>query len=179
MSSHTLWVALQSCCERLTALKPHRIFYWIGSRYDTALLFQAVLTVAVQIVLLHVALLNRPPMPRHKPFAHAHESASSRRPLRFWQWRTRRPYWEFLAYYSAFLVALQYVIGTHDGYVGLQGYVALGVEAMLPLPQILENQRSQSCKGFRFSVLVNWLVGDAFKACATDPSRHVRTQRSA
>ncbi len=27
----------------------------------------------------------------------------------------------------------------------------------------MANQRAQSCEGFRFSVLANWLVGDAMK----------------
>lgn len=57
------------------------------------------------------------------------------------------------------------MIGTQDWFVSLQGYTALGIEAILPLPQILSNQRNKSCKGFRLSVLANWLVGDAFKMC--------------
>ena len=43
------------------------------------------------------------------------------------------------------------------------GYLGLAIEAILPLPQILANQRAQSCKGFRVSVLANWLLGDAMK----------------
>jgi len=43
------------------------------------------------------------------------------------------------------------------------GYAGLSIEATLPLPQILANARSKSCKGFRFSVLASWLVGDAMK----------------
>jgi hypothetical protein len=43
------------------------------------------------------------------------------------------------------------------------GYIALAIEATLPLPQIVANQRRKCCKGFRLSVLGNWLIGDAFK----------------
>ena len=68
-----------------------------------------------------------------------------------------------MAYYTLALLALQALIGSNALYIALQGYVALSVEAILPIPQILENQRSQSCKGFRLSVLVNWLIGDVFK----------------
>ena len=124
--------------------------------------------VGVQIVLLHVALLNRPPFGAqhslNQPFAGAREGDSYvTRPINFWQWRSRRPYWDFLAYYTVTLAALQWLVGSSAFYIALQGYVALSVEAMLPIPQILENQRSQSCKGFRLSVLVNWLIGDVFK----------------
>jgi len=48
-------------------------------------------------------------------------------------------------------------------YSMLLGYIGLSVEATLPLPQMLANARSQSCKGFRVSVLVSWLAGDAMK----------------
>lgn len=124
--------------------------------------------VVVQIVLLHVALVHRPPFGAqhslNKPFAGAAESDDLvTRPYNFWQWRSRKPYWQFLAYLTASLAVLQLLVGTNQAYVGIQGYVALGIEAILPIPQILENQKSRSCKGFRLSVLVNWLIGDAFK----------------
>lgn len=124
--------------------------------------------VIVQFLLLHVALINRPPFGAqhtlNQPFAGSRESdAQQTRPLNFWQWRSRKPYWHFLGYYSAILLALQLLIGPTSSYTALQGYVALSVEAILPIPQILENHRTKSCKGFRLSVLVNWIVGDVFK----------------
>lgn len=124
--------------------------------------------VIVQLVLLHVALVNRPPVGAqhslNQPFAGSRESeVQATRPFNFWQWRSRQPYWHFLGYFTVALAILQLVIGSTPAYTAIQGYIALGVEATLPLPQILTNHRSQSCKGFRLSVLVNWLVGDVFK----------------
>lgn len=124
--------------------------------------------VGVQVLLLHVSLLYRPPFGAqhslNQPFAGSKEGDSYvTRPYNFWQWRSRKPYWQFLAYYTVTLAALQYLLGPYPYYVELQGYVALGVEAILPIPQILKNQESRSCKGFRLSVLVNWLIGDVFK----------------
>lgn len=146
----------------------HRLFYWFGARYDTPLLIQAGIMVIVQFVLLHVALVNRPPFGAqhtlNQPFAGSRESdAQITRPYNFWQWRSRKPYWHFLGYYTVILLILQLLIGPTPSYTALQGYVALSVEAILPLPQILENYHSKSCKGFRLSVLVNWIVGDVFK----------------
>lgn len=54
-------------------------------------------------------------------------------------------------------------IARSDSYINLLGYVGLAVEATLPIPQILANHRSRSCKGFRLSVLAAWLIGDAMK----------------
>ncbi|KAK5107933.1 hypothetical protein LTR62_000538 [Meristemomyces frigidus] len=146
-----------------------KVFYWFGAHYDFPLLIQASIMIFVQLLCLHVALLHRPPFgAQHslaQPFAGAKDNPDSQvqRPYNFWQWRSRKPYWQFLAYYTVVLAVLQVVIGRQASYVLVQGYVALSVEAVLPIPQILQNHRSRSCKGFRLSVLVNWLVGDAFK----------------
>ena len=48
-------------------------------------------------------------------------------------------------------------------YSSLIGYIGLSIEATLPIPQILVNHKSRSCKGFRVSVLAMWLAGDAMK----------------
>ncbi|WPG98598.1 Solute carrier family 66 member 2 [Acrodontium crateriforme] len=144
-----------------------KIFYWFGAQYDFPLLIQAAIMIGVQILLLHVSLLHRPPFgAQHtltQPFAGAREGESVARPFNFWQWRSATPYWEFLAYYAAILAVLQLLFGTSESYITLQGFVALSIEAILPIPQIMENHRSRSSKGFRLSVLANWLIGDAFK----------------
>jgi PQ loop repeat. len=54
-------------------------------------------------------------------------------------------------------------ISRSESYINLLGIVGLAVEAFLPVPQVLANQRSRSCKGFRLSVLASWLIGDAMK----------------
>jgi solute carrier family 66, member 2 len=61
------------------------------------------------------------------------------------------------------LILLQLFFGHSTSYAGLTGAVALAIEAVLPIPQILANHRRRGCKGFRLSVLANWLIGDAFK----------------
>jgi len=151
----------------ITLTTSPRIFYWQGERYDISLLIQAMIMIVIHTTLLHVALVNRPSdaMPiNHKPFeAASNESTSSPRPYSFWQWRSRKPYWQFLGYYVGTLVVLQLIFGVTPSFVKLQGMVALSIEALLPIPQILANQRNKSCKGFRISLLINWLFGDALK----------------
>ncbi|KAJ9148355.1 PQ-loop repeat-containing protein 1 [Pleurostoma richardsiae] len=150
-----------------------RVFYYPGARFDTALLIQSFVMIAMQIVLLKVALDHRPP-PTSKggdaaaPFAGAQDGKwEVQRPYNFWQWRSPKPYWQFLLYMFITLTALELALapfhGLYSFYSVLIGYIGLSVEATLPLPQILANARSRSCKGFRFSVLANWLAGDAMK----------------
>ncbi|KAI9891250.1 MAG: hypothetical protein M1814_002940 [Vezdaea aestivalis] len=147
-----------------------RVFYWFGARFDTALLVQAFIMIIMQTLLLKVSLDNRPMSPMKSetagiPFSGNSEPEVSRRPFDFWQWRRRKPYWEFLMYFFVTLAILQWLIGlgTSKSYTTLLGLLALGIEATLPLPQILHNYNSKSCAGFRLSVLINWIAGDVMK----------------
>lgn len=143
-----------------------KLFYWPGARYDTALLLQAGIMIVVQIILLQIALTNRPPQDKlgpastNMPFAPARRD---KRPYDFWQWRDARPYWLFIVYFTAVLCVLQVVFGTWAPYVNVLGYFALFVEAILPVPVIMNNHKNRSVKGFRLSVLANWLLGDVMK----------------
>jgi len=69
----------------------------------------------------------------------------------------------FLAYFFIALCVLQAVFGSFAAYTTILGYVALAVEATLPIPQIISNEKNRSVKGFRLSVLGNWLLGDVMK----------------
>lgn len=48
-------------------------------------------------------------------------------------------------------------------YVELLGFIGLGIEATLPIPQFVSNFRRKSVAGFRASVVIAWLFGDIFK----------------
>jgi hypothetical protein len=123
--------------------------------------------IVMQSLLLHVALTHRPPLQiQHTPFTSTAARIGSLledRPYQFWQWRSSKPYWLFLAYFTVLLLFGQVVFTGSKEYSNFLGYIALAIEATLPLPQIMANQRRRCCKGFRVSVLANWLIGDAFK----------------
>ncbi|KAI0398053.1 hypothetical protein F5Y17DRAFT_412053 [Xylariaceae sp. FL0594] len=150
-----------------------RIFYYPGAKYDFALLIQSCINIVIQVILLKVALDHRPaPSSRGGeaavPFTGAQNGPSRfRRPYNFWQWRSPKPYWQFLLYVFIVLTALELLLAPfgsiYSSYSALIGYIGLSVEATLPLPQLYANAQSKSCKGFRFSVLASWLVGDAMK----------------
>ncbi|KAI0884490.1 uncharacterized protein GGS22DRAFT_165733 [Annulohypoxylon maeteangense] len=150
-----------------------RIFYYPGAKFDQALLIQSFCNIFIQLILLKIALDHRPP-PSSKggdaalPFAGAQDGFGGfQRPYNFWQWRSPKPYWQFLLSLFISLTILELLIAPfqsfYSGYSALIGYIGLSVEATLPIPQLVANSRSKSCKGFRFSVLASWLVGDAMK----------------
>lgn len=76
-------------------------------------------------------------------------------------------YWQFLLYLFSGLVIFELVLGPFKGlyqtYSSAIGFIGLSVEATLPIPQILSNARSHSCKGFRLSVMASWIGGDIMK----------------
>jgi hypothetical protein len=76
-------------------------------------------------------------------------------------------YWQFLLYMFITLTALELILSPVPSLYAMYstsiGYIGLSIEATLPLPQILANARSRSCKGFRLSVLVSWIAGDIMK----------------
>ncbi|KAI0898011.1 hypothetical protein F4806DRAFT_460856 [Annulohypoxylon nitens] len=150
-----------------------RVFYYPGAKFDEALLIQSFCNIFIQLILLKIALDHRPP-PSSKggdaalPFAGAQDGFGGfQRPYNFWQWRSPKPYWQFLLTLFISLTILELLIAPfhsfYSGYSALIGYIGLSVEATLPIPQLVANARSRSCKGFRFSVLASWLVGDAMK----------------
>ncbi|KAF2871252.1 hypothetical protein BDV95DRAFT_495263 [Massariosphaeria phaeospora] len=138
-----------------------KVYYWFGAHFSTSLLVQSLLMIIVHILLLHIALTNRP-APSHLPF----QPAAAKRPFDFWQWRSTRPYWTFLSYMTLTLLVLHFLLSPTSvflPYTSLLGYIALAIEATLPLPQLLSNYQRRGCRGFRPSVIVNWIIGDTFK----------------
>jgi hypothetical protein len=140
-----------------------KIYYWFGSHFSTSLLIQAILMILVHVLCLHVALTHRPAA-SHLPFQVTHQV--SKRPWGFWQWRNARPYWTFLSYFSLGLLVVQILMSTttlFTAYTEILGAIALTIEATLPLPQLYSNYTRKGCRGFRPSVIVNWVIGDTFK----------------
>lgn len=161
-----------------------KIFYWPGARFDLSLLTQAIVMVVVQTLLLKVALDNRPVPLRTDAIemklgarspnmdalgngARGEHKGESGRPGGFWRWREQRPYWNFLVMLAVSLFTMHVFLRPEPGYAveytTILGALGLGIEALLPIPQLWQNYNSQSCKGFRLSVLINWLFGDAMK----------------
>lgn len=73
------------------------VFYYPGAKYDPSLLIQALIMIAMQLILLKVALDHRPSLSRggegSAPFAASRDGdLGVKRPYNFWQWRSHRPY---------------------------------------------------------------------------------------
>ncbi len=146
-----------------------RCYFWVGNRFATALLIQAVVMLAVQVVLLHLAVKYRehivtdekPPL----------WTLPVRKMRNFWNWENL---WEYLAVYIAFTLffgLITLVVFAFSGTSGTIGYYyseSLGVaslllEATIAFPQIWKNFRNKSTKGLSYLMIAAWVFGDTYK----------------
>ncbi|GAA5825587.1 hypothetical protein JCM11251_000296 [Rhodosporidiobolus azoricus] len=141
-------------CALLIIANITRCVYWLGERFQSYLLIQSILMIGAQFGLLYACLIYRP--------SSFYENRP-RRPGNFWLWSSFGAYLEFAALLILVHCAFFLMLHKWDVYVQALGFIALGLEATLPLPQLLANFEHKSTAGFRLSVLAGWAGGDLVK----------------
>ncbi|KAI8352341.1 PQ loop repeat-domain-containing protein, partial [Mortierella sp. GBAus27b] len=81
----------------------------------------------------------------------------------FWNWPTIWPYFIFIIIYTSVLSVLMYFFGNKSLFVECLGFVALGIEATVPMPQAIHNYHTKSTVGFSPSIVLMWVIGDSVK----------------
>lgn len=81
----------------------------------------------------------------------------------FWAWKSFSMYMLFLSGLVLGLGVLQLVFGGVTFYSSLLGYMALGLEACLGLPQVLKNYRQKNTEGLSAILIATWVFGDIGK----------------
>lgn len=127
-----------------------RIIFWFGEHYQINLLIQSILLILTHLLLLYVCIRYSPP---------AYQS----RYLDFWQWNKYYVYVLSLISYNCLLIGLYFILHRYHIFVNILGYLALGLEATLPIPQIIKNYQQKSLEGFKYTILLGWIAGDSFK----------------
>ncbi|KAI0296019.1 hypothetical protein BC826DRAFT_1091258 [Russula brevipes] len=143
-------------CAVLLLANITRCFFWLGERFEFALLVQSLLMILCQLALLYICVL-------YCPRTGSENLGPPLRPLGFWQWTSYSQHIEFLAGYIVLLTILVLIFGRVDAFVWLLGFFSLGLESTLPLPQFISNYKQKSLYGFRMSTLIGWVGGDSFK----------------
>jgi len=143
-------------CAILLIANITRCFFWLGDHFELALLVQSILMIIAQLALLYICV-------RYRPRVSPENFGASSRPLSFWQWHTYAQYIEFLAGFILCSAILFLIFSRSELYVTILGFVALGLESTLPIPQLISNYKQRSLYGFRASTLLGWVGGDSFK----------------
>ncbi|KAI5449885.1 hypothetical protein NCC49_003894 [Naganishia albida] len=132
-----------------------RCFFYIGHPFELALLYQSILLIISQLALLSLCLHFR-----HRSAGGPGIGAMMHK---VWRWDRLGSYLEFLAGLIVGLLVLQVVLGRMGWYYETLGYLALGIESTLPVPQFISNARRRTCAGLSDLTVLFWLLGDLFK----------------
>ncbi|XP_075045473.1 solute carrier family 66 member 2-like isoform X2 [Mixophyes fleayi] len=126
-----------------------RIFFWFGKFFEYPLLLQSILMIIVMFTLLNLCCsmqtANRVSTKQY--FFTDFELAQ------FWKWTRFRDYLQFCLSLTLCCALLTFLLLDVPVFVEGIGLLALLTEAMLGLPQLLQNLRNRSTRGMRRSYL--------------------------
>ncbi|CDS09265.1 hypothetical protein LRAMOSA10625 [Lichtheimia ramosa] len=177
-------------CAVLLIANILRIFFWFGKRFDTTLFAQSIVMILAQLVLLEIVVRYRhhpSPLTLYSNLddqssvdyddeedeelvggGTSTQRSSFMIPLpRFirscWAWNHYIDYINFLLGFTTFVAVLYLLLAHFPAFIEVLGFVSVGIESTLPVPQCISNFRRRSTAGFSFLVLGSWFFGDSFK----------------
>jgi len=143
-----------------------RIFYWALSRFEIALLFQAIVMSLMQILLLNVCLNagNNEFYGENPYFSFSLFYVFEKKYWKkFWNWTSFNAYMVIITWLCIVVFLMNVMFSSFETYSSILGALALGIEATLGIPQLLKIREQHSSKGFSKTLLLTWVLGDSFK----------------
>lgn len=136
-----------------------RIFFWVGKQFELTLLLQSVVMIITMFAMLHLCCMvqhtNRVSTKQHRltdlDFRY------------FWKWSAFEDYLLFCFGFTVLCAIITLLLLDSAVYVETLGSLALMFEAMLGLPQLLQNFSNRSTKGMSVKMVLLWTAGDVFK----------------
>ncbi|XP_051917762.1 solute carrier family 66 member 2 [Hippocampus zosterae] len=157
-SSNTEGFSTRVCLVLLIA-NILRIFFWIGKQFELTLLLQSVVMILTMLAMLHLCCsvqnTNCVSTKRHR--------LSDLDPKYFWKWNVFEDYLLFCFGLSALCAMVTMLLLDSAVFVEMLGSLAVMFEAMLGLPQLLQNLHNRSTKGMSVKMVLLWTAGDIFK----------------
>ncbi|XP_063052907.1 solute carrier family 66 member 2 [Engraulis encrasicolus] len=136
-----------------------RIFFWIGKQFELTLLLQSVVMILTMFAMLHLCCSiqgsNRVSTKQHR---------ISDLDLRyFWCWTSFEDYVIFCFGFTVACALLTFFFLDSLLFVEALGSLAVLFEAMLGLPQLMQNFQNRSTRGMSVKMVLLWMAGDVFK----------------
>ncbi|XP_067276358.1 solute carrier family 66 member 2 [Pseudorasbora parva] len=136
-----------------------RIFFWIGKQFELPLLLQSVVMILTMLAMLHLCCSiqssNRVSTKQH------HITDLDLR--YFWSWSSFEDYLVFCFAFMMLCAFITFLFLDWVLFVETLGSLAVMFEAMLGLPQLLQNYNNRSTKGMSIKMVLLWTAGDIFK----------------
>ena len=83
----------------------------------------------------------------------------------FWNWNEEIEYYKFMVLICAILSALFSLFKKNNIFLQIIGSLSASFEAMVCLPQIIENCKTKVTKNVSYLMITFWLLGDSFRFC--------------
>ncbi|XP_046897486.1 solute carrier family 66 member 2 [Hypomesus transpacificus] len=136
-----------------------RILFWFGKRFEVTLLLQSVVIIFTMLVMLHLCCCiqnsNRMSTKQHH--------ITDLDPQFFWSWDGFEDYLIFLLAFTVPCSFITLILMDSALFVNALGSLAVMSEAMLGIPQLVQNQRNRSTLGMSINMVLLWMAGDCFK----------------
>ncbi|MEE6499953.1 hypothetical protein FKM82_003653 [Ascaphus truei] len=136
-----------------------RIFFWFGKFFEFPLLLQSIAMIITMLTIQHLCCsmqtVNRVSTKQH--FFTDFELQY------FWKWSRFEDYLHFCLSLAILCTLTTYVFLESYAFVEGIGLLALSAEAMLGVPQLLQNFQNSSTRGMSVKMVLLWTAGDCFK----------------
>lgn len=146
----------------------------LGKRFDTTLLAQSIVMILAQLALLEIVVRYRPDPSPLTLYSQVRASFSSdslgdeeeqeppqprtRRLFKCWSWSHYLDYINFLLGFTTVVALLYLFLGQSPAFIEVLGFLSLGIESTLPVPQCVFNFKRRSTAGFSLLVLASWVM---------------------
>ncbi|KAF5904734.1 PQ-loop repeat-containing protein 1-like [Clarias magur] len=136
-----------------------RIFFWVGKQFELTLLVQSVVMILTMLAMLHlcctVQISNRVSTKQHR--------ITDLDVRYFWKWSAFEDYLLFCFGFTMLCAFFTLLFLDWAVFVESLGSLAVLFEAMLGLPQLLQNYNNGSTRGMSIKMVLLWTAGDIFK----------------
>ncbi|XP_015229567.1 solute carrier family 66 member 2 [Cyprinodon tularosa] len=157
-SSNTEGFSTRVCLVLLVA-NILRIFFWIGKQFELTLLLQSVVMILTMFAMLHLCCTvhnnNRVSTKQHR--------LTDLNLHYFWSWSAFEDYLLFCFGFTVVSAVTTLLLLDSVMFVEALGSLAVMFEAMLGVPQLLQNFQNRSTKGMSVKMVLLWTAGDIFK----------------
>uniref|UniRef100_A0A146RE24 Solute carrier family 66 member 2 n=1 Tax=Fundulus heteroclitus TaxID=8078 RepID=A0A146RE24_FUNHE len=157
-SSNTEGFSTRVCLVLLIA-NILRIFFWIGKQFELTLLLQSVVMILTMFAMLHLCCTvhstNRVSTKQHR--------LTDWDLHYFWRWSAFEDYLLFCFGFTVASAVVTLLLLDSAMFVEALGSLAVMFEAMLGVPQLLQNLHNRSTKGMSVKMVLLWTAGDVFK----------------
>ena len=164
-----------SMCLKILLSSIFKIYFWFGKRYNIFLLYQALLVLFLQYVIIYNYLkfkddsdnLIKPMINEnnnkflHKFYYFVSDYFSIKN---FWKWNHLFSYIFYSCILTIIIGCICYIFGfKNEVFLEIIGYISTAIDVLLGFPQIYTNYKLKNCNSLSTVMIGAFLIGDTFR----------------